>query len=492
MEGATRDSPAHWSDGVRHQPAEVLELSPYPWDCVALQFRRNIVLRPGTQRSSPFAQEQRDSRSRDSEGRAAPLIRAYAAELHGSESDGTAKPATTPPLSRRCSMRSRECCCLHAVERDLELFSTCDRATGFGHRFAVRGDGVSGLENRLAVLLDRYVEGARGRVFHGDGEARRHHPAGAGVILAVELRVARHAHVGIFKAQPIGPGLRDLCDPSRAGHVFRLPFFAEPRTAGNPLVDGGAIHRPAVGFHLLASVGEGLAVGVELQRVGGSDFTIDFPDDLPRVGVDGLPGAGSAHAVGVVLDVHFEFVRHAESGGLPFAAGQAFVGDGGLAEIALGQVHLPLAGVRQVGGKCGADERAEQKQACLHVYPPFDFAIMARRAMECKGRSRFSRNVYVRLRVRYCPPPGTEIHLAEALPADQRLRAYAQRIAHAHHHVPVLSAKRSMPGDSARLEDKWKNWGFSDAEIKEREYWDQYIEAFTFAVRSALQPRFSL
>src|SRR5450759_4014534 len=86
---------------------------------------------------------------------------------------------------------------------------------------------------------------------------------------------------------------------------------------------------------------------------------------------------------------------------LPFAAGQAFVDDGGLAEIALGQVHLPLAGIRQVGGKCGADERAEQEQACLHVYPPFDFAIMARRAMECKGRSRPSRNVYLRLRVRY-------------------------------------------------------------------------------------------
>src|ERR1019366_8348437 len=157
--------------------------------------------------------------------------------------------------------------------------------------------------------------------------------------------------------------------------------------------------------------------------------------------------------------------------GLPFTAGQAFVGDGGLAEIALGQVHLPLAGVGQVGGKCGADERAEQKQACLHVYPPFDFAIMARLAMECKGRSRFSRNVYLRLRVRYCPPPGTEIHLAEALPADQRLRAYAQRIAHAHHHVPASSAKRSRPGDSARLEDKWKNWGSSDAEIKGPEYW---------------------
>ena len=173
-----------------------------------------------------------------------------------------------------------------------------------------------------------------------------------------------------------------------AGHLFRPPFSAEPRTAGNPLVDGGAIHRPAVGFHLLASVGEGLAVGVELQRVSGSDFTIDFPDDLPRVGVDGLPGGSSAHAVGVVLDVHFEFVRHAESGGLPFAAGQAFVGDGGLAEIALGQVHLPLASVGQVGGKCGADERAEQEQACLHVgSSPFDFRIMARRVMECKGRS---------------------------------------------------------------------------------------------------------
>jgi hypothetical protein len=34
--------------------------------------------------------------------------------------------------------------------------------------------------------------------------------------------------------------------------------------------------------------------------------------------------------------------------------------------------------------------------------------------------------------------------------------------------------------------------GGSDAKIKGREYWDQYIEAFTFAVRSELQPRFSL
>jgi polyphosphate kinase 2 (PPK2 family) len=55
-----------------------------------------------------------------------------------------------------------------------------------------------------------------------------------------------------------------------------------------------------------------------------------------------------------------------------------------------------------------------------------------------------------------------------------------------------ISAKRSSPGDSARLKDKSKNWRFSPADIKGREYWDQYIEAFTFAVRSALQPRFSL
>jgi PPK2 family polyphosphate:nucleotide phosphotransferase len=29
-----------------------------------------------------------------------------------------------------------------------------------------------------------------------------------------------------------------------------------------------------------------------------------------------------------------------------------------------------------------------------------------------------------------------------------------------------------------RLEDKSKNWKFSPADVKEREYWDQYIEAF--------------
>ena len=37
-----------------------------------------------------------------------------------------------------------------------------------------------------------------------------------------------------------------------------------------------------------------------------------------------------------------------------------------------------------------------------------------------------------------------------------------------------------------------RQMGVSDAKIKGREYWDQYIEAFTFAARSELQPRFSL
>ena len=37
-------------------PITVLDLSPYPCDCNALQFRRTIVLRVGAQRSSPFAQ----------------------------------------------------------------------------------------------------------------------------------------------------------------------------------------------------------------------------------------------------------------------------------------------------------------------------------------------------------------------------------------------------------------------------------------------------
>src|ERR1017187_6047275 len=40
----------------RMTPSMVLDLSPYPCDCNALQFRRTIVLRLGAQRSSPFAQ----------------------------------------------------------------------------------------------------------------------------------------------------------------------------------------------------------------------------------------------------------------------------------------------------------------------------------------------------------------------------------------------------------------------------------------------------
>ena len=34
-----------------------------------------------------------------------------------------------------------------------------------------------------------------------------------------------------------------------------------------------------------------------------------------------------------------------------------------------------------------------------------------------------------------------------------------------------------------RLEDKSKNWKFSPADIKEREYWDQYIEAYEDMLR---------
>ena len=71
----------------------------------------------------------------------------------------------------------------------------------------------------------------------------------------------------------------------------------------------------------------------------------------------------------------------------------------------------------------------------------------------------------------------TEIHLVDALPADQRLRAHAQRIgACASSSSRFISARRSRPSDSARLEDKSKNWRFS---------------TFTFAGRSALQPRSS-
>ena len=34
-----------------------------------------------------------------------------------------------------------------------------------------------------------------------------------------------------------------------------------------------------------------------------------------------------------------------------------------------------------------------------------------------------------------------------------------------------------------RLDDKTKNWKFSPADIKEREYWDQYIEAYEEMLR---------
>jgi hypothetical protein len=48
----------------RMDPSTVLDLSLYPWDLVALQSRRSIVLRLGPQRSSPCAYEQRAQRSR--------------------------------------------------------------------------------------------------------------------------------------------------------------------------------------------------------------------------------------------------------------------------------------------------------------------------------------------------------------------------------------------------------------------------------------------
>jgi hypothetical protein len=55
-------------------PITVLDLSPYPCDCNALQFRRTIVLRLGAQRSSPFAQSTARRYYRViSEDRAAPL-----------------------------------------------------------------------------------------------------------------------------------------------------------------------------------------------------------------------------------------------------------------------------------------------------------------------------------------------------------------------------------------------------------------------------------
>jgi PPK2 family polyphosphate:nucleotide phosphotransferase len=40
----------------------------------------------------------------------------------------------------------------------------------------------------------------------------------------------------------------------------------------------------------------------------------------------------------------------------------------------------------------------------------------------------------------------------------------------------------------ARLEDPAKNWKFSEADLKERAYWDQYIDAFNDALRKCSTP----
>jgi len=41
----------------------------------------------------------------------------------------------------------------------------------------------------------------------------------------------------------------------------------------------------------------------------------------------------------------------------------------------------------------------------------------------------------------------------------------------------------------ARLEDKTKSWKFSEADVKERGYWDQYIEAYNDALRRCSTPQ---
>jgi PPK2 family polyphosphate:nucleotide phosphotransferase len=41
----------------------------------------------------------------------------------------------------------------------------------------------------------------------------------------------------------------------------------------------------------------------------------------------------------------------------------------------------------------------------------------------------------------------------------------------------------------ARLEDKTKSWKFSEADIKERAYWDQYIQAYNAALRKCTTPQ---
>lgn len=40
----------------------------------------------------------------------------------------------------------------------------------------------------------------------------------------------------------------------------------------------------------------------------------------------------------------------------------------------------------------------------------------------------------------------------------------------------------------ARIDDKTKNWKFSEADVHERQYWDQYIDAFNDAVRKCNTP----
>ena len=40
----------------------------------------------------------------------------------------------------------------------------------------------------------------------------------------------------------------------------------------------------------------------------------------------------------------------------------------------------------------------------------------------------------------------------------------------------------------ARIEDSSKNWKFSEADLHERQYWDQYIEAFNEALRKCSAP----
>jgi PPK2 family polyphosphate:nucleotide phosphotransferase len=41
----------------------------------------------------------------------------------------------------------------------------------------------------------------------------------------------------------------------------------------------------------------------------------------------------------------------------------------------------------------------------------------------------------------------------------------------------------------ARMEDKTKSWKFSEADVKERGYWDQYIEAYNDALRKCSTPQ---